>query len=52
MSNVDNNPDVAAAYGVHSIPTLLVFRDGEVIDRFVGVPPKADLERALDLVTT
>ncbi len=50
--NVDDNPDVAATYGVHSIPTLLIFRDGEVANRFVGVQPKADLERALDLVTT
>lgn len=50
--NVDDNPDVAATYGVHSIPTLLIFRNGEVVNRFVGVQPKADLERALDLVTT
>jgi thioredoxin 1 len=48
--NVDENPDVAAAYRVHSIPTLIVFKDGEVVDRFVGVQPKAKLQRALDRV--
>jgi len=48
--NVDENPHVAAAYGVHSIPTLIIFKDGEVIERLVGVQPKAELERALDRV--
>jgi len=49
--NVDDNPDLTATYGVHNIPALLIFRDGEVVDRFVGVQPKVELERALDLVT-
>jgi len=48
--NVDKSPDVAAAYGVHSIPTLMIFKDGELIDRFVGAQPKAVLQRALDRV--
>jgi thioredoxin 1 len=48
--NVDKSPDVAAAYGVHSIPTLMIFKDGKLIDRFVGVQPKAVLQRALDRV--
>jgi len=48
--NVDQSPDVAAAYGVHSIPTLIVFRDGRVVERFVGVQSKAVLQRALDRV--
>jgi thioredoxin 1 len=48
--NVDQSPDVAAAYGVHSIPTLIIFKDGEVVDRFVGVQPKAVLQHALDRV--
>jgi thioredoxin 1 len=48
--NVDESPDVAAAYAVHSIPTLIIFKDGEVVDRFVGVQPKAVLQRALDRV--
>ena len=50
--DVDNDPHIAPTYGVDNIPTLLIFRDGEVIERFVGVVSKADLERALDLVTT
>ena len=48
--NVDESPDVAAAYGVRSIPTLLIFKGGQVVDRFVGVQPKAVLQRALDRV--
>ena len=48
--NVDESPDVAAAYGVHSIPTLIIFKDGNVVDRFVGVQPKVILQRALDRV--
>jgi thioredoxin 1 len=46
--NVDQSPDVAAAYRVHSIPTLMIFKDGKVVDRFVGVQTKTELERALD----
>jgi len=46
--NVDESPDVAAIYGVHSIPTLMIFKNGRVVDRFVGVHPKAELQRALD----
>jgi len=48
--NVDEGPDVAAAYAVHSIPTLMIFKDGKVVDRFIGVQPKVELERALDRV--
>lgn len=46
--NVDEGPRVAAAYGIDSIPTLMIFKDGKVVDRFVGVQPKAVLLRALD----
>jgi thioredoxin 1 len=38
--NVDDAPHLAAQYGIHSIPTFLVFRDGRVVDRAVGVVPK------------
>lgn len=48
--NVDEGPGVAAAYGIHSIPTLIIFKDGKIADRFVGVRSKAELERALDRV--
>jgi thioredoxin 1 len=46
--NIDDNPQTAQAYGVMSIPTLMVFKNGEVTDRFVGVQPKARLQEALD----
>ena len=39
--NVDDAPQSAQSYGVSSIPTLMVFKGGQVVDRFVGVQPKA-----------
>jgi thioredoxin 1 len=41
--NVDENPSIAQRYGVMSIPTLLVFRDGEIDKRIVGAKGKAQL---------
>ncbi len=41
--NVDENPAAARQYGVMSIPTLLVFKDGEPAKRIVGAKPKAAL---------
>lgn len=46
--NVDDSPGAAHHYGVNSIPTLMVFKGGEVIDRFVGVQPKSRLQEAID----
>lgn len=46
--NIDENPNAAMNYGVSSIPTLMVFKSGEVVDRFVGVQPKSRLQQALD----
>lgn len=46
--NVDDAPGAAQNYGVSSIPTLMVFKDGEVVDRFVGVQPKTRLQEAID----
>ncbi|MEM1063265.1 MAG: thioredoxin [Planctomycetota bacterium] len=44
--NVDENPETAAAYAISSIPTVLVFKGGEVVDRLVGVNPPQAYERA------
>ncbi len=41
--NVDDNPDTSQAFGVLSIPTLLVFKNGEPVDRIVGYQPKPKL---------
>lgn len=46
--NIDDVPSIATKYGVSSIPTLMVFKDGEVIERFVGVQPKNRLQAAID----
>jgi thioredoxin 1 len=41
--NVDENPNTAGAYGIMSIPTLLVFKDGKPVERIVGYMPKESL---------
>ena len=46
--DVDNNQEFAAKYGVRNIPTVLVFKDGEVVGRQVGVAPKKTYTDALD----
>ena len=46
--NVDNEMELAQKFGVSSIPTLLVIKDGEVATRFVGVTSKTELAKALD----
>lgn len=46
--NVDEAPNSAQSYGVNSIPTLMVFKNGEVVERFVGVQPKNRLQDAID----
>ena len=46
--NIDDNPEAAQNYGVSSIPTLMIFKGGEVVERMVGVQPKSRLQQALD----
>jgi thioredoxin 1 len=45
--NIDENPGAAERFGVNSIPTLMVFRNGEVSESFVGVRPKSQLQAAI-----
>ena len=46
--DVDSNQEFAAKYGVRNIPTVLVFKDGEVVDRHVGVVSKDPYTNAID----
>ncbi len=48
--NVDENPQIASQYGVMSIPTLFIFKDGAPVSNIVGFRPKAELQRSLDAV--
>jgi len=43
--NVDENPDTAAKYGIMSIPTLMLFKNGEIASRQVGAAPKQKLQQ-------
>ena len=45
--DVDHNPNTAMAYGVMSIPTLLLFKDGQPVERIVGYQPKPQLVNRL-----
>jgi thioredoxin 1 len=46
--DVDNNPDIAARYGIQSIPTLMIFQNGEVVDQMVGTMSKTALAQKLE----
>ncbi len=50
--NTDDNVRTAVAYGIRSIPTLLVFRDGQQVDQVIGFRPKGDLQRSLEKALT
>lgn len=47
--NVDENPSIASAFGIQSIPTVIVFKNGDVADGFRGVAPKAQIK---SMITT
>ena len=46
--NVDDSPNTAATHGVSAIPTVMLFKDGQVVVRFVGVQPKSRLQEAIN----
>lgn len=48
--NVDLEPNVTQKYNIRSIPTILIFKDGEVVDKYVGVLTKKDLEEKIEVV--
>lgn len=45
--NIDDNPTVTSQYGIQSIPTLMLFKNGEIAETFRGMPPQAKLEQAI-----
>lgn len=48
--NVDENPEMAQKFGVMSIPTLIIFKDGELKEQLVGMQDKAKITASLDQV--
>ena len=46
--NTDDNIQTASRYGIRSIPTIMVFKDGEAVDQVIGFRPKGDLKKSLD----
>lgn len=46
--NVDENPGLAARYGIRSIPTVLFVKGSQVVDQVIGMVPKAQLKKKLD----
>ncbi len=46
--DVDNNPNVSVEFGIRSIPTLLFFKNGQVVDKQIGVVPKSVLLQKLN----
>lgn len=49
--NVDENPQIASLFQIASIPTMLIFKDGKLIDRLVGVQPKQAIAERLQLAS-
>ena len=48
--DVDENPNISAQYGIRSIPTVMLFDKGQIVDTIIGVRPKSDYEKSLKRV--
>lgn len=46
--DVDTNPNVSMQFGIRSIPSLLIFKNGELVDTVIGAVPKVELKKRLD----
>lgn len=46
--NTDDNIETATRYGIRSIPTIMVFKNGEAVDQVIGFRPKGELKKSLD----
>ena len=46
--DIDANRDAAVNYGIQSIPSIIIFKNGEVVNKFVGISPKEELASALE----
>ena len=46
--NTDDNPNTAARYKISAIPTLLFFKNGQMVDQLVGVHPKTEIQKRID----
>lgn len=49
--NVDDNPQTASRFQIASIPTMLIFKDGKLIDRIIGAHPKQTIAERLQVAT-
>ena len=50
--DIDNNREMAMQFGIQSIPSVFLFKGGEVVQRFVGITPKDELAAAIDAAMT
>lgn len=48
--NVDDNQDIAVQYDVRGIPCMIIFSNGQEVDRIIGAYPEAELRRKIDLI--
>ena len=48
--NIDENEDTANAYRIYSIPTMVIIKDGEELDRMIGVNSKENIKKTVDLI--